>query len=958
MKINAAKGDLVSATGVVANRFVRDGKNGPYAGANLVLDTHDHYECRWWNSDEAPPDGSRISIHGVGWRDGIASINHTRILDSSGTDGCTSTQRIIDYYRACLAAEHREHKGFAQNDRRLIFLGQFDATTTTPFDGQPIRLPTGPRLDRWRVDRVTAGAAETVYVGWPLVRSSERTYPVLLAEAQQPLADGNPDTVPATPSHPDDFDEDATSGAGAWQELAGRRSVEFDESALRKLGISSDDREQIRRDLENSTSDRVERALELLKQHGIDQTDLSWEAVAVALTDEGSAVTQHLFNDLEALKNVRPEELESGPLGAILGLRASDSYPPAVPSASALPSNLEQEAAITAAMESVLTVVTGPPGTGKSQVLANAVSAAVARGESVLLASQNNHAIDVVTQRVNSIHEAVYVHRLGRKSLRGPAASALGSVLHRSEPSDVGLDQAMRNWDTALQRVSKPYEVVQERHEIARVLSGVNLDHENLRSTLPPGVKPLDDDDDDEFLLVAQQQAMRRVQEAESATRRWWWQRRRRRRLFNDADNAVRGAIALAGTDSNAALVQLLTSKGTDRVLHVLATLVTLAAHNRRRTNLKVEHDLLPDDNQAQLQIAASFADRTTPAIELVAARFRQRMHRGGKPRRDVASYLSKLAAASNGSNHPAREAAGAAVAGLPVWAVTSLAVGSALPLVPGLFDLVIIDEATQSDIPSALPLLFRGKRAMVLGDPQQLTHITTLSASRDTEIASGYGLDDATFAAMAYTGVSLYALAASATCDEPILLRRHFRSHPMIIGFSNDLFYGSQLIVDTDVNMLIDGPPITWRHVPGYFQRGPDGNSGMNRPEAEQVLEVAMEILSEGEEPPRTLGIVTPLRPQRDLLRDLVADRLPSFAARITIDTAHGFQGDERDIMIMSPVVADRMPPGLARFAGTPNLVNVAITRARSRLIIVGDRGACLNSDTVLADLAAYAPA
>lgn len=958
MKINAARGDLVSATGVVANRFVREGKNGRYVGANLVLDTHDHYECRWWNADEAPSEGSRVSILGDGWADGMVSISHTRIQDSSPTDGYTPTQRIVDYYRACLAAEHREHKGFAQKDRRLMFLGQFDAPITTPFDGQTIRLQTGSRLDRWRVDRVTAGAAEAVYIGWPLVRSSARIYPVLLAEAQQPLADGNPDTTTATPSLPNDFGEDAPQDAGTWQELAGRSSVEFDESALRKLGLSSDAREQMRRELDDSTSDRVERALELLKEHGIDQTDLSWEAIAVALTDEGSAVTQHLFNDLEALKNVRPEDLASGPLGAILGLCASDSYPPAVPSASALPSNLEQEAAITAAMESVLTVVTGPPGTGKSQVLANAVSAAVARGESVLLASQNNHAIDVVTQRVDSIHEDVYVHRLGRKSLRGPAASALGSVLHRSQPLDVGVDQAIRNWDTALQWVSKPYEVVQKRHEIIRALSRENFDHENLRSTLPPGVSPLDGDDDAEFLLAAQQRAVRSVEEAESAPCRWWWQRRRRRRLFNDADDAVRGAIALGGTRSNAALLQVVTSEGTDRVLEALATLVTMAAHNRRRTDLKVEHDLLPDDDQVQRQIEATFANRTGPALELVIARFRQRMREGGKPRRDVASYQSKLAAAVTGSNHPAREAAGAAVAGLPVWAVTNLAVGSALPLVPGLFDLVIIDEATQSDIPSALPLLFRAKRAMVLGDPQQLTHITTLSASRDREIAAGYGLDEATFAEMAYTGVSLYALATSVTRDEPILLRRHFRSHPMIIGFSNDQFYGSQLIVDTDINMLLDGPPITWRHVPGHFQPGPDGSSGMNQPEAEQVLKVAMEILSEGEEPPRSLGIVTPLRPQRDLLRDLVADQLPSFAARITIDTAHGFQGDERDIMIMSPVVANRMPPGLARFAGTPNLVNVAITRARSRLIIVGDRDACLDSDTVLADLAAYAPA
>ena len=96
--------------------------------------------------------------------------------------------------------------------------------------------------------------------------------------------------------------------------------------------------------------------------------------------------------------------------------------------------------------------------------------------------------------------------------------------------------------------------------------------------------------------------------------------------------------------------------------------------------------------------------------------------------------------------------------------------------------------------------------------------------------------------------------------------------------------------------------------------------------------------------------------RPQVELLRDLVARRLPDLAAQLTIDTADGFQGDERDVMIMSPVISQETPPHLARFAGRPNRVNVAITRARARLIIVGDRNACLASPTVLAELASHA--
>ena len=66
-----------------------------------------------------------------------------------------------------------------------------------------------------------------------------------------------------------------------------------------------------------------------------------------------------------------------------------------------------------------------------------------------------------------------------------------------------------------------------------------------------------------------------------------------------------------------------------------------------------------------------------------------------------------------------------------PCWAVTSLAARGRVPFTAGHFDLVVIDEASQCDIASALPLLFRAKRSVIIGDPQQLRHITALTRSK-----------------------------------------------------------------------------------------------------------------------------------------------------------------------------------------------------------------------------------
>ena len=75
----------------------------------------------------------------------------------------------------------------------------------------------------------------------------------------------------------------------------------------------------------------------------------------------------------------------------------------------------------------------------------------------------------------------------------------------------------------------------------------------------------------------------------------------------------------------------------------------------------------------------------------------------------------------------------------LPCWAVTSLSARGRLPFEPGLFDLVVIDEASQCDIASALPLLFRARRAVIIGDPLQLKHVSTVAPQQDRLILSAH---------------------------------------------------------------------------------------------------------------------------------------------------------------------------------------------------------------------------
>ena len=139
----------------------------------------------------------------------------------------------------------------------------------------------------------------------------------------------------------------------------------------------------------------------------------------------------------------------------------------------------------------------------------------------------------------------------------------------------------------------------------------------------------------------------------------------------------------------------------------------------------------------------------------------------------------------------------------LPCWAVTSLSARGRLPFEPGFFDLVVIDEASQCDIASALPLLYRARRAVIIGDPLQLKHVSTVAPQQDRLILAAHGLAEGR-AAWAYSVNSLFDLARSLCRYEDIVnLRDHHRSHRDIISFSNRHFYRGGLRIATDHDAL-----------------------------------------------------------------------------------------------------------------------------------------------------------
>ena len=135
-----------------------------------------------------------------------------------------------------------------------------------------------------------------------------------------------------------------------------------------------------------------------------------------------------------------------------------------------------------------------------------------------------------------------------------------------------------------------------------------------------------------------------------------------------------------------------------------------------------------------------------------------------------------------------------------PIWAVTNPHAAELLPLEREMFDLVIVDEASQCDVASALPLLYRARRAIVCGDPKQLRHLSWLREDRQAALASQHGLSASQRSQWNYRTHSLLDVVNGAlpSQDDVVLLDEHYRSLPQIIEFSNRRFYGTALRIMT----------------------------------------------------------------------------------------------------------------------------------------------------------------
>lgn len=261
------------------------------------------------------------------------------------------------------------------------------------------------------------------------------------------------------------------------------------------------------------------------------------------------------------------------------------------------------------------------------------------------------------------------------------------------------------------------------------------------------------------------------------------------------------------------------------------------------------------------------------------------------------------------------------------------------------LFDYLIIDEASQVDLVSAALALSCCKNVIIVGDTKQLPHIVNQNIKynvNDDGIAPPYNYSQHNILT---SMLSLYGSQLPRT-----ILKEHYRCHPQIIDFCNQKYYNGELIPFTKEREG-DEPLFLYRTAKGnHMRKVVHGKKGRyNQRELDVTVEEILNNPALNIEKYSDVGFTTPYRKQVDKATDVLH-------SDIEADTVHKYQGREKPIIIMSTVL-DNSYVGRKgiEFVDDPRIINVAVSRAQEKFILVTDHGLFNKLGKEVSDLIRY---
>ena len=583
-----------------------------------------------------------------------------------------------------------------------------------------------------------------------------------------------------------------------------------------------------------------------------------------------------------------------------------------------------QEMVIKNIDNSKFVAVQGPPGTGKSQTIVNLVSHLVANGKTVLVASRMDKAVDVVADRLNALGAKYMALRAGRLNYQRMLSEELNNLLADDSILDEDLEDSI-------------FATVEDMKD--------HLDYIKEIEGKCEKIIKLEREWHDQNLVVEEEESVvGQMQYVKNSLKKLDIETLKLISKTLEKNLEKMGIIAkILNFFSELKLKKTLKLKNFDVTLENLSRLNEELDFESLLYDLrKIENEIQKTGNLHQLtaHIKKKKAEQKTLAVNILKNARRESLKSllfDENKKRRLKIHAKSLTANRKRLQDTILEEEDfrPLLDAFPCWCVTTYAVSDSLPLKPGMFDVAIIDEASQCDIASCFPILFRAKRAVIVGDDKQLPHLSFLEKAKEQSFLSQYGIPEKYQLIWRFRTNSMFDLADYYSMNS-VMLDEHFRSLPPIIEFSNREFYNGKIrIMRKDFEKI---PVLELVQVPDGKV---DFDATRNLPEVEAVVKRLYDIVVEDERnnpnKPVTIGLISPFRAQVEALKVAVSKVLSDHMIKkheIEIGTAHTFQGDERDIMLISWAFADNSFTQSITFLQKANLFNVAITRGRNKVI------------------------
>ncbi|MEE0881528.1 MAG: AAA domain-containing protein, partial [Turicibacter sp.] len=293
----------------------------------------------------------------------------------------------------------------------------------------------------------------------------------------------------------------------------------------------------------------------------------------------------------------------------------------------------------------------------------------------------------------------------------------------------------------------------------------------------------------------------------------------------------------------------------------------------------------------------------------------------------------------------------------IPVWIMPVKEAIENFKVNPDLFDVVIIDESSQCNVLS-LPILMRAKKVVIVGDDQQISPMMPgISESSVKDLMSRYlyNIDNGN----SYDfHTSLYDIACRVFSSKgKLMLKEHFRCVPEIIGFSNELSYHNEMI---PLKLPVLSEQFNPAIMAVYVEDGRRDDKKTNLNEALRIVEDIKQCVENPLYNDKTMGVISLLGSEQakliqKLLLEVIGEKV-MVERQIICGDAYSFQGDERDIMFLSMVIAPNMRYNALNKKMYTQRFNVAASRARCQMrlyhsVTLGE----LSSEDLRYELLAY---